>query len=65
MKKILYITVLIVTVLISYRIGKYTNTVDKYNYLNLESISKTEIDGEKITIHTFEGDSYIVHGIRR
>lgn len=65
MKKILYITVLILAILISYRIGKYTNTVDKYNCLNLESISKTEIDGEKITIHTFEGDIYIVHGIRR
>ena len=65
MKKILYITLLTLAILISYRIGKYTNTVDKYNYLNLESISKTEIDGEKITIHTFEGDSYIVHGIIR
>ena len=65
MKKLIYIAILVLAVLISYRIGKYTNTVDKYNYLNLESISKTEIDGEKITIHTFEGDSYIVHGIRR
>lgn len=65
MKKLIYITILTLAVLVSYRIGKYTNTVDKYSYLNLEAISKTEIDGEKITIHTFEGDSYIVHGIRK
>ena len=65
MKKLIYIAILTLAVLVSYRIGKYTNTVDKYSYLNLEAISKTEIDGEKITIHTFEGDSYIVHGIRR
>lgn len=65
MKKLIYITILTLAVLISYHIGKHTNTVDKYGYLNLETISKTEIDGEKITIHTFEGDSYIVHGIRR
>lgn len=65
MKKLIYITILTLAVLISYHIGKHTNTVDKYSYLNLETISKTEIDGEKITIHTFEGDSYIVHGIRR
>ena len=65
MKKLIYIAILTLAVLVSYRIGKCTNTVDKYSYLNLESISKTEIDGEKITIHTFEGDSYIVHGIRR
>ena len=65
MKKLIYIAILTFAVLVSYRIGKYTNTVDKYSYLNLESISKTEIDGEKIIIHTFEGDSYIVHGIRK
>lgn len=65
MKKLIYIAILTLAVLVSYRIGKYTNTVDKYNYLNLETISKTEIDGEKITIHTFKGDSYIVHGIIR
>ena len=65
MKKLLYITLLTLAIVTSYHIGKHTNTVDKYNYLNLEAISKTEIDGEKITIHTFEGDSYIVHGIRK
>ena len=43
-----------------YYISHHYINYDKYrhNY-------NVEINGEKITIHTFKGDSYIVHGILR
>ena len=65
MKKLIYITLLTIAVILSFKVGQKSIKVSKYDYLNLHDITMAEINGEKITIHTFEGDSYIVHGIRR
>ena len=65
MKKLIYITLLTIAVILSFKVGQKSIKVSKYDYLNLHDIIMTEINGEKITIHTLEGNSYIVHGVRR
>ena len=65
MKKLIYITLLTIAVILSFKVGQKSIKVSKYDYLNLHDITMAEINGEKITIHTLEGNSYIVHGVRR
>ena len=65
MKKLIYITFLTIAMILSFKVGQKSIKVSKYDYLNLHDITMAEINGEKITIHTFKGNSYIVHGIRK
>ena len=60
MKKFLYITLLIISVFVSFKIGQKSIKISKYDYLNLHEVTKTEINGNKIKIHTFEGDVYVL-----
>ena len=60
MKKIIYITILTAAVLLSFKAGQKSVKISKYDYLNMHEVTKTEIDGNKIKIHTFEGDTYVL-----
>lgn len=55
-KKITYATIAVVAIATAFLIGR--NMPSKYDYLNLNQITKTEINGEIVTIYTSTGDCY-------
>ena len=65
MKKLIYITLLTIAVILSFKVGQKSVKISKYDYLNLHDVTMTEINGEAVTIHTLEGDSYLLFGINR
>ena len=61
--KIAYILILAVTTATAFLIGEYKGkSYSKYDYLNLNEITCTEISGQRITIHTLDGDEYLIFG---
>ena len=62
-KKIAYTIILAVAVVTAFSIGERKGkTYSKYDYLNLNEITCTEISGQRITIRTFDGDEYLIFG---
>ncbi len=55
-KKITYATIAVVAIATAFLIGR--NMPSKYDYLNLNQITKTEINGDTVTIYTSTGDCY-------
>jgi hypothetical protein len=55
-KKITYATIAVVAIATAFLIGR--NMPSKYNYLNLNQVTETEINGDTATIYTSTGDYY-------
>lgn len=55
-RKIIYILITLALILSAFLIGK--NMPSKYNYLNLNQVTETEINGDTATIYTSTGDCY-------
>mgnify|MGYP000271963812 CR=1 FL=1 len=55
-RKIIYILITLALILSAFLIGK--NMPSKYNYLNLNQVTETEIDNNTATIYTSTGDCY-------
>lgn len=49
-RKIVYIIITLALMLSAFLIGK--NMPSKYNYLNLNQVTETEINGDTVTIYT-------------
>lgn len=49
-KKIAYVTLALALIAGAFLIGK--NMPSKYNYLNLNQVTETEINGDTVTIYT-------------
>ena len=58
MLKLKYIIIAVVIVFLAFLLGYNTKQVDKYNYLDLNSIVYTEISGNEVLIYTSTGDYY-------
>ena len=55
-RKIVYIIITLALMLSAFLIGK--NIPNKYDYLNLNQVTQTEINGDTVTIYTSTGDCY-------
>lgn len=55
-RKIVYIIITLALMLSAFLIGK--NIPNKYDYLNLNQVTETEINGDTVTIYTSTGDCY-------
>lgn len=55
-RKIIYILITLALILSAFLIGK--NMPSKYDYLNLNQVTETEINGDTATIYTSTGDCY-------
>jgi hypothetical protein len=55
-RKIIYIFITVALILSAFLIGK--NMPSKYDYLNLNQVTETEINGDIVTIYTSTGDCY-------
>ena len=58
MLKLKYIAIIIIVVFLAFMLGYNTKQVDKYNYLDLNSITYTDISGDEVIIYTSTGDYY-------
>lgn len=56
-KKIAYTVIAVVAIATAFLIGKM-QTPNKYDYLNLNNVTETEIDNNTATIYTSTGDCY-------
>ena len=56
-KKIAYTVIAVVAIATAFLIGKM-QTPSKYDYLNLNNVTETEINGDTATIYTSTGDCY-------
>lgn len=55
-KKMAYTAIAVVAIATAFLIGK--NIPNKYDYLNLNQVTETEIDNNTATIYTSTGDCY-------
>ena len=55
-KKITYATIAVVAIATAFLIGR--NMPSKYDYLNLNQVTETEINSDTVTIYTSTGDCY-------
>lgn len=55
-KKIAYTVIAVVAIATAFLIGKM-QTPSKYDYLNLNNVTETEINGDTVTIYT-DSDCY-------
>ena len=55
-RKIAYIIITLALMLSAFLIGR--NIPNKYDYLNLNQVTETEINGDTVTIYTSTGDCY-------
>lgn len=55
-RKISYIIITLALMLSAFLIGR--NIPNKYDYLNLNQVTETEINGDTVTIYTSTGDCY-------
>ncbi len=55
-KKMAYTAIAVVAIATAFLIGK--NIPNKYDYLNLNQVTETEINGDTVTIYTSTGDCY-------
>lgn len=58
MLKLKYIIIAIIVVFLAFMLGYNTKQVDKYNYLDLNSITYTDITCDEVIIYTSTGDYY-------
>jgi hypothetical protein len=55
-KKMAYTVIAVVAIATAFLIGK--NIPNKYDYLNLNQVTETEINSDTVTIYTSTGDCY-------
>lgn len=55
-KKMAYTAIAVVAIATAFLIGR--NMSNKYDYLNLNQVTETEINGDTVTIYTSTGDCY-------
>jgi hypothetical protein len=55
-KKMAYTAIAVVAIATAFLIGR--NMPNKYDYLNLNQVTETEINGDTVTIYTSTGDCY-------
>lgn len=58
-RKIAYIALTALAIAGAFFLGKNANAKpDKYNYLDLQTVSETQIDNNEVMIYTTTGDYY-------
>ena len=62
MLKLKYIVIIIVVAFLAFMLGRNTKQVSKYDYLDINSITYTDITGDEVLIYTSTGDEYVFYG---